>query len=418
MRDKFQLVKQSILTTTKAVDLTLATAVTGFEIGGVEPSTSKRRIVFEVDGKIYKFEGNELLQIDCEKNSAEVLAKGNTVAELMQVTDISAWCGKMIYPVIALESLAAASVKPSIKLGIKAKSFSDIYQKAEASQIFKLGELSKISAINFSKSEEGGGNANLQVRLLQDSWTDFMTVAEAIGKSAKAIQLKGVLNVSSATGASTAKITGAEIKYSQNADEIASEVSTLYFKAEDFAEDLSTGYILIKHNYIADNVLKVFVSFDDAPGVFDEVLGTGTGAAQSFEVEEGIDFDSLEIFVDDIKTYDFTLNAETKTLSINAPAGSEIRAKYLYNISAENWLEAEKQYTEPDTNSYSGADFAFETTNLPIYSSTNTTNLTYSSRYVYRLETAEKSKVAKVKLQNTAGSSQFEIYSVSVGFSL
>ena len=407
MNDIFKFVKRGLLTTTKPIDCTQETTISGFEIGGTEPSTSQRRVVFEVEGKMYRFEGNNLLQIDCEKNCAEVLAKGNTVAELLQVTDISAWCGKYIYPVIALESEADAVVMPSIKLGVKVKSFSDIFQTSDLSPIFT------------AKSVEGGGTASLQVRILQDSvWSPFMSVDDAVGQKCQAIQLKALQTVTSSSGSSSSQVTGVEVTYIKNADEIASEVSTLYFKSEDFAEDLSTGYILIKHNYIADNVLKVFVSFDDAPGVFDEVLGTGTGAAQSFAVEGGIDFDSLEIFVDDIKTYDFTLNATAKTLSLSAPAGSEIRAKYLYNISAENWLEAEKQYTELDTNSYSGADFAFETTNLPIYSSTNTTNLTYSPRYVYRLETAEKSKVAKVKLQNAAGSSQFEIYSVSVGFSL
>ena len=402
MNDIFKFVKRGLLTTTKPIDCTQETTISGFEIGGTEPSTSQRRVVFEVEGKMYRFEGNNLLQIDCEKTVAEVLAKGNTVAELLQVTDIPAWCGKYIYPVIALESEADAVVMPSIKLGVKVKSFSDIFQTSELSPIFTADLNSKISAINFTKSVEGGGTASLQVRLLQDSvWSPFMSVDDAIGQKCQAIQLKALQTVTSSSGSSSSQVTGVEVTYIKNADEIASEVSTLYFKSEDFAEDLSTGYILIKHNYIADNVLKVFVSFDDAPGVFDEVLGTGTGAAQSFAVEGGIDFDSLEIFVDDIKTYDFTLNATAKTLSITAPAGSEIRAKYLYNISAENWLEAEKQYTEPDTNSYSGESA-----------------LSYSSRYVYRLETAEKSKVAKVKLQNTAGSSQFEIDSVSVGFSL
>lgn len=402
MQDIFKFIKRSLLTTTKPIDCTQETAITGFEVGGTEPATSKRRVVFEVEGKIYRFEGNNLLRIDCEKNCAEVLAKGNTAQELLQVTDIPAWCGKYIYPVIALESEADAVVMPSIKLGIKVKSFSDIFQTSDLSPIFTADLNSKISAINFKKAVEGGGTASLQVRLLQDSvWSPFMSIADAVGQKCEAFQVKALQTVTSSSGSSSSQVTEAEVTYIKNADEIASEVSVLYFKAEDFSEDLSTGYILIKHKYISDNVLKVFVSFDDAPSVKDEVLGVGTGAAQSFTVEEGIDFDSLEIFVDNVKTYDYTLNATAKNLNITAPAGSEIRAKYLYNISAENWLEAEKQYTEPDTNSYSGVD-----------------DFKYSSRYVYRLETPAKSKVAKVKIQNTAGSSQFEIYSVSVGFSL
>ena len=402
MNDVFKFVKQSLLTTSKPIDLTQETTVAGFEIGGTEPSTGKRRALFEVDGKFYRFEGNNLMQVTCDKTFADVFTKGNTTAELLQVTDVPSWCGKLIYPLIALESLADAAVMPSIKLGIKVKSFSDIFQTSELSPIYELDSKSKITAINFEKSVEGGGMASLQVRLKQEEiWTPFMSIEDAVGQSTQAIQLKALQTVTSSSGSSSSQITGAEVSYIKNADEIAAEVSTLYFQAEDFTEDLATAYILIKHNFLADNELKVFVSFDDLPKVFDAVLGTGTGAAQTFTVEEGIDTGSLEIFIDDVKTYDFTLNAAAKTLKLTAPAGAEIKAKYLYNISAENWLEGELQYTELEQNSYGG-----EVENI------------FTSRYVYRLEVAEKSKVAKVKIQNKAGSTPLEIYKVGVGFSL
>ncbi len=402
MQDIFKFIKESLLTTTKPIDCTQETSIAGFEIGGTEPSTSKRRVVFEVDGKFYRFEGNNLMQITCDKTVSDVLAKGNTVAELLQVTDIPSWCGKLIYPIIALESESSATVMPSIKLGIKVKSFSDIFQTSDLSPIFELEENSKISEINFEKAVEGGGMASLQVRLKQENiWSPFMSIDDAAGQKAQAVQLKALQTVTSTSGSSTSQITSAEIIYIKNANEIASEVSTIYFTAEAFDEDLSTGYILIKHSHLADNDLKVFVSFDDLPGAKDEVLGVGTGAAQTFEVEEGIDPDSLEIFLDDVKTYDFAFNAESKTLSITAPVGVEISAKYLYNISAENWLETEKQFTQFNQNSYSGAD-----------------DFSYTSRFVYRLEAAEKSKVAKVKIQNTAGSTPLQIYKIGVAFSL
>jgi len=320
----------------------------------------------------------------------------------LQVTDISTWCGKLIYPVIALESEAGASVYPTIKLGIKSKSFTDIFQKSDLSPIIQLGNLSKLSAINFTKSVTGGGGANLQVSLLQDNtWSDFMPTSDAVGQNCSAVQLKALLTVTSTSGSSTAKITSAEIVFVKNADEIASTVSTIYFQAQDFSEDLATAYILIKHSYLGDNDLKVFVAFDDLPLLKSETLGTATGSQQNFALEGGIDFDTLEVFADGIKIFNFTLNAQSKSLSLVADSGKIITISYKYNLQAENWLECEKQFTILDTNTYTGSN-----------------QNQYASRFVYRLETPEKSKVAKVKIQNTAGSEPIKIYKVGAGFSI
>jgi len=401
MRDTFALMKESLLTTTAPIDLTQETSVTGFEIGGVEPATSQRRILFQVDGRIYRFEGNNLMQVDCDKTVSDVLEKGNSVAELLAVTDISSWCGKLIYPIIALRSDASAGVMPSIKLAIKSRSFSDIFQKSQLSKVFNFDCLTTITAINFTKSVTGGGNAVLQVRLLQgDEWSNFLSVDDALNQSCRAIQLKALETVTSTTGSSSAQITSVEIETCRTG-EVTSAVGAIYFKPEDFSEDLATCYVLIKHKFLANNDLKVFVSFADLPTEKDAVIGVGTGSPQSFQLDSGIDLDSFIVTVDGVRTLDFTFNATSNNLTLTADSGKNIAVSYKYNLTAENWLECEKQFTQLDQNDYSGSGEEI-----------------FASRFVYRLETPERSKVVKVKIQNTAQDTDFEICKIGVGFTL
>lgn len=403
MQDIFAFIKQSVLETSTPIDCTQDTQILGFEIGGAEPENSKRRFLFEVEGKIYRFEGNNLLLLDCDKSCREVLELGNTAAELLAVTDIPSWCGKYIYPIIALSSPANASVMPSVALGIKAKSFNDIFQKSQLSPVYYLGENSKIADIDFTKATTGGGQASLQIKLLQDNiWSSFMSIDDALNKNCQAFQLKTLQTVTSSSGSSSSQITGVEIDYCKFSGEVTSEYGALYFKAEDFDEDLSTAYCLIKHNYLDDNDLKVFACFDDLPTEIEEVLGVGTGSPQTFDVEEGIDFDSLKIFVGGVMSLEYTLNAAAGTLTITAPEGEEISIKYKCKLAAENWLELEKQFTILDENAYSGDE-----------------KNSFTSRYVLRLEGVEKSKVAKIKVENRAGLyDAVEIYKVAAGFSL
>ena len=375
-RENFQ--EQSLLLTTTPFNLSQETSVTGFEIGGVEPDTSKRRILFEVDGKIFKFEGNNLIQIDCDKTADSVLEFGNSVQELLQVTDISEWCGKIVYPIIALQSDLPAAVKPTISLGVKVKSFNDIFQKAELSPIFELGEKAKFLSVTFEKAVSGGGTANLQVRLRQENiWSAFMSVEEAANQICQAVQLKANFSVTSTSGTSSAAISNAEINFVKFSEETAATTSTIYLKPVTFSENLSVCYLTVFHAKLYDCELKAFVSYDELPLEFEGVLGTGTGETQNFTLESGIDLDTLEIFVAGVKTFNFTFNAAENNLSLIAEIGAEISAKYKYNLAAENWQEMELQFTTFDENFDTGL---------------------FVSRFVDRLEVAEKSKVAKVKI--------------------
>ena len=160
-----------------------------------------------------------------------------------------------------------------------------------------------------------------------------------------------------------------------------------------FAENLSVCYLTVFHTALLDCELKAFVTYDELPLEFEGVLGVGSGASQTFNLESGIDLDTLEIKIGGVKTFDFTFNAAAGILTLTAPTDAEISAKYKYNLAAENWQEMELQFTEFDKNFETGL---------------------FVSRFVDRLETADKSKVAKAKIvaKVLQGSSTQEVTAV------
>ena len=90
MTDKFSFRRQSLLLTTTPINLTNETSITGFSIGGTEPTDCQRKFLFEVDGKLYKFTGNNIIQVDCDKVIDEVLENG--YFNLVRKIDLSCNC--------------------------------------------------------------------------------------------------------------------------------------------------------------------------------------------------------------------------------------------------------------------------------------------------------------------------------------
>lgn len=399
--DKFKFRKNILFRPTECLDLTTATEVTNFLIGGVEPTGTERKILFQIGGEFFKFEGNNLLELHLEIDVENVLDFGNTVAELNQVTNIRDFAGKKIYPIVAISYPADAQVIPTLELGLNVKNFQDVFQRAEMSKVFYLGDGATFITATFAKVVSNGGTANLQVRLFNnDTWTNWLEIEDAEFQPCQAVQLRGNFSVTSTSGSSSATITDAKIFYVTGAD--TSKISTLYLKPEICFDNLGTAYCLVKHSEIVGSDLKAFVRFDSAPEVkTDFFIGIGTGSPQNFELDDGINFDSLIVKVGGVRTFDFTFNAAQKILSLEAGIGLDITVSYEYNIAPEDWLEMEKQFTIFDENFDSGA---------------------WTSRFVYRLDTADNSKVAQVKIQSeifdTDNFQPIKIFQASAGFIL
>ena len=94
---------QTMLQATEPWNTAGETSITGFNIEGTQPDGSKRRFIFRVDDKLVKFDGNNLVEFEYSLTPENILYNGNTAEELAAVTNIPAWLGKKIYPIIAME---------------------------------------------------------------------------------------------------------------------------------------------------------------------------------------------------------------------------------------------------------------------------------------------------------------------------
>ena len=393
MQDKMELRKEALLKTSTPLDFTNENEIEGFEIGGVQPIGAERKLLFEVEGKIFKFDGNNLIEIDFTPEEIDidaVLENGNSVDELKQVANISDWAGKKVFPIIALTAAADLNVMPSISIAAKVKSYSDIFQRQEILPVFELGEKAKIVSVDFEKEISGGGDVSLEIRLRNENvWGGWISIADAEGKICQAAQLRSTLSVTSTSGSSTAYLKSATINFAADADKISSDVSTIYFTPEEFDSDLTTCYILIKHSKLCGNDLKCFVNFQSSPEEkINFELGTGADAPQNFTLDEGIDFDSFVLEIDGVPSKNYSIDAKEKILTLTAPVGKKITVSYKYNLAAENWQECEKQFTTLDKN--------FEK------------NI-WTSRFVCRLDKPENSSIANVKIESAVESSAEEM---------
>ncbi|MBQ7705058.1 MAG: hypothetical protein IJT73_06510, partial [Selenomonadaceae bacterium] len=132
--DSFNFTKRALLRSKTCWDLTGETSCAGFEISGTEEDGTKRRIIFELDdGKLYKFGNAGLVEYEERGEFEDIIEGGNTVAELLQLSSIPAFCNRKVYPIVALQADETAQVMPKIKMKLKVNCFNDRYSFNEYS---------------------------------------------------------------------------------------------------------------------------------------------------------------------------------------------------------------------------------------------------------------------------------------------
>jgi hypothetical protein len=87
-----------------ALNFTNNNVVNMIDIVGSEPADTKRRFAFKIGDKYVKLdaEGNAVNLATQAITVNSVLTEGNTAAELTALTNVPAFVGKMVYPVVAL----------------------------------------------------------------------------------------------------------------------------------------------------------------------------------------------------------------------------------------------------------------------------------------------------------------------------
>ena len=383
------------MTTSKSIDLSLETAVLGFEIGGTQPVGSLRKFIFKVDDKFYYFQGDELKEFLYPATVENILRFGSTWDNLQNINGVPSLICKKIYPIIALAWNDEAVVEPTASVAIKASSSNDIYQKFFYLPIFENEDGWQLKNFDLNYSLIGNANISPQIRCLNGStWDDWGSLSDAENKKVDAFQLRFKATVTTLDGTDAVNFRSMTANVADNKRTLATENFVLTTAPIEADDDLKTAYLLVKHNWLAEKNLRAFVDFSGARE--DKIIsaGTATGESQNFTIPDAdFDFQTLELYADDENIPDFTFDGATNEITFTAPENSQVTLKYKCGISAENWLEMENQFTIYDENFSQNC---------------------WVSRFAYWLEGSVNSSVVKIKIVADSG---IEIYSFACGFS-
>ena len=357
--DGFLTNKQALLTAKKPLDTSGQTSVEGFIVEGVQPTGTKRRFIFKVDDQLYKFAGNEIVAYTGAGNLDDILNLGNTSDEVVAVTDIPAWLGKKIYPIVALEAPAAAPVFPTAKMFLKVRCATDTYETTVESSEIDLaateGATPRIVEVSATSACTGQGSADVQIRLKNgDDWTDYMPIVNAKDRDAQSVQFKITYKVTTLSGTDTAKISSIIIKSTMGAAAVSGEIAELYSTVVDYEHALGTCAVSVRHDKLIDSKIGAFVNFMQPTKKRTLLhLGVSSGTTEQFMLgvdgvkDTGIDQSTIQLFADGKPLLNFGYNTEVSEVTVSTTAGAAITASYEYGHQQEVWrtmnLEIDQQ---------------------------------------------------------------------------
>ncbi len=364
--DVFSTDKQALLVTKKALDTNGQTAVEGFTITGTQPTGTNRRFLFKVDDKVYKFSGQNVVEYTGAIDAAGVLASGNTASEVTAVTNIPAWVGKKIYPIIALEAASGAVAMPTAKMSLKVRSATDVYENVTESAEYELaaagGATPRIVEVSAKTTCTGQGSVKVEVRIRNrneqsasnegenntggDVWSEYMPLTAAKDRDADAVQFRMTYRVTTLSGADTAKVNSIVVKSTMGAAAVSGDTAELYSIITDYEHTLGTCAVSIRHDRLIDSKIGAYVNFMQPPKKRKLLpIGVATGASQQLMLgvdgvkDTGINQATLKIFADGKAITGFSYNTEVSEVTVTATVGAAITASYEYGHQQEVWRE-------------------------------------------------------------------------------
>lgn len=351
--DEFSFSRRALLTSKVPLDTANQTSVEGFTITGAQPTDTSRRVLFRVDDKLYKFSDGQLVEHNGDASFDDTIANGNTVDELLAVTSIPQWIGKKIYPIIALEAPVDAMSLPTIKLALKVRSATDLYDKNVETAEYELGtgksdSMPRIADIVANTTCTGFATCSVTCSMRDNSgnWSNYVTLAETKNKECTAVKFKINYRVTEIGGADSAKLNTITIKHNLGSTVVSGDTADLYSIVQNYGNDLQTCQLIVKHKRLLDSEIHAYVNFMNPPKYREFItLGVSDGTRQQFPLgvdgvkDTGINHSTLRIYVDGIPISNFGYNMEVSEVTIDAEKGQTISASYEYGHDVEEWTE-------------------------------------------------------------------------------
>ena len=339
--DGFSFRRQALLKAAAALDFSNETAVTGFQIGGTQPEGTARRIIFEIDGKLYRFVNGALDEYDDRGELDDILTEGNTVEELMALENIPAFVKKRVRPWIALDAPADAAVMPRITISANVNSYNDVYTKTELSPVYRLAPNARVVSSRDYTSAHGNANVQVKCRLQNPltGWGNWILPVEAAGKPAAAIQFQATYTLTTLDGTDYAKVDNVQTDFTTDADSSAADFCEFVTAPQQFYTALGTCYALVEHDELQDCLIQAFVNFAKPPQHRDAFLGTATGNEQTFNLPDAfIDQSTLTLEIGGRNVQNFHYDTQHSAITFTGSVGESVSAAYDFG-SEEDWRE-------------------------------------------------------------------------------
>lgn len=402
----FEFRRQALFKTTDPLVTQGETSITGFTISGTEPEGTSRRIIFEVDGKFYYFTNDGLTLYPYHGELKDILAHGNTAAELLEVNGIVRWLNKKIYPIVALDAPFDAAVMPKIKIGLKVNCFNDEYTRDELSPVYELkhpaNTPARIVTATYNKSNNGYAKVNMLIRTrnLIGDWGDWQEFNAVENQEACAVQFKATYILTTLDGSDESKIFDVKVVYVTDSENLAGDTVELFTLPQSYYVDLGTCYAMLKHSELFDAAISAQIKYETATLKRHEiVIGKGTGTAETYYlginggIDPNINQNTLRITAGGINIIDFYYNIADASVTLSAPTGIDIKASYEYALNVEDWKDMIGEISQVDSNGV------------------------YSSRFIYRLTDSVNKRKSSVRftIRRSSGSVANAILGVADG---
>ena len=351
-------IRQALLVSAVPVNLSNYNRLDQITVLGNQPAGSDRRFMFKMDDKLYKFTDQTLTEYSGDLTLENVLNNGNTAAQIEAVSFNRQLVGKNIFPIIALYTnvqdapsaklvFSAANATETLDLTVEhsVKYFHDYDINPDA------GLTGTILGFSWDIETNGAASAGFKVKLLQgDTWSDYLTLTQAKGQSAKAVQPKYYYHVDAVNGSNSVKIKSFAVHWSPDVNSLVyGDTAYLFSIVKNFIINVTGCVLVVRHHDLEGGSIQAHASFQKKrkyiSGETLSYVAPLVGANYFRIAHSNFILPSLKIYRDGVQTSDFKYNpAEPDIIWVKNPDGADYgnsysaSADYTYDADDENWL--------------------------------------------------------------------------------
>lgn len=356
---------QGLIVAKQPMNFTGANESANILFAGQEPAETKLRVLWRIGsgkwGKLVTQNGvTTFAEIQANTPTVnDVLNNGNTIPEIQTPKNIPPFIGKLVYPAIALYA-PSGSVLPTLHIWGNYVNNTQQFTYTEYSQEYNLaentyeGDAKNITIIDIVANEgnTGAGKSDISVALYKDGkWTDYMNPLSAHMQQASMIKFKIVYTVGTVNANDVAHVNNIKVTYTDGGSIVNGTSTDIVTKTMEFDNALSYIHAHIKHNKLTDSKIKVFAAIRETPKKRDMVqVANGTGVKETIKLpNDGINQDTINVYINGVKTLDFDYNVETSEITMTAEKGAAISASYQYGWKSAEWQEmtlSDSQHSE------------------------------------------------------------------------